>query len=407
MARVFTITANRGLTINNGVAYSCVAGGAVSFIPEDFGWFTGNNATQYFNMLRSRGHDVSEIVCLVAQRAALIDAAANHAADVTPLLHDGHLVLNMAEVINDAGVTNLTNYAKLDPAQHNAAHAAALVAHPDAAVPAAGWAADRLSDRDAKALEDPDLVLVANACARLTYSTLAVNAIGLITSGHHLRGAAEGTYAALFRMYELGTLFKSVGVTERQMLSLLGHDSLHPVAYANVATWGQNIPVPAAAKIAAPVMLRLPAYPGGTSFVKNAVHCRSLIVAAPVLATIGEALDGTAANTRLDALNTAIRANPLDYSSLFRPGRQTAITQECDAVAAYAAMLFGVYEAYIEHAKLKIEGGEGPTGGPGMKKFKSEHISAYETGKRAGTDIIAENAGDLPAGLEALRPLLA
>jgi len=404
------IDANGRLVINNGVAYGLVAGGAVSFISAEWKWYIGNNVTEYANMLYSRGVEPPMIYAVLGIRAAITEAAAHHAIDLGTLVGGNALQLSAAETLDDAEMRQLTIAARLPAETCNVAqyallavHAAAVAAgqQPNAvAAVAPGYVADRLHPNMVKALLDEGVKLFAAACARMAYSIIATNALGLITSSHHLRGPAEGLAENILELYEIKRMYRELGVDAKEATKLIFHHALHPLAYEHVAAWGQAIPAASGPKIAAPCGLRLPAFPASTTFVKNGWKAQELISTAPLLATIWGVVSQTPGKARLEALKAAILASPLDYSMTFRPVQAAAHQPAIDATKSYVACLAGVYDAYITRGVKRPQ--DGPTTGPGFVKFLGEFHTAYVTARDAALLEITAVQAQPAAGMAAI-----
>jgi len=369
---IITVDAAGVVAVQNGVAYAAIAGGATGYIADEYKQYTGGNIHLYISMLASRAVEPWKIVALLATRAAVDAAAANHAAELGGLVAGagagGALQVNAAEQIGDADVIRLMNYARIAPAEWG-----------DAAAPAplvTAFAPVNLSPALTTALRKPDMVQWAIMCARITYTIIAVNGYGLITSAHHYRGQAARAAKRTMEMYDMISFVKEMGATVSEVASFLFHDCLHYLHYESVARLVNANIAAFTAKVASTVLKRLPAFPGGVVFVARAIVCRRLVLAHEGLGAIALAITNSNKDNALLALHAAILVAPLDYNGQFRPVQLAGNTAAINNVVSYCVALFGAYDAVVPRSN--DEDNKGPTGGPGVRKMIEENMAVYQ-----------------------------
>jgi hypothetical protein len=392
MAHILTFSATGALEVNNGLAYAAVAGGATGYIPEEFKWFGGANHTAHLAMTLSRGIDLVAFVAVTSIRAAITEALANHANELGDIVTGNALRLNAAEVMDEATCLLMIARGRLTAddwlAQNDRAAAAPGQPHANDWVPAV------TPVRIREQINSSDMRLWATGCARMTYTILAVNGMGLVSMGHHYTGPMVNVGQNTAKLYQIDQIAKNLGQTVKEILGVVFHHSLHPLSYEHVANWVMNIPAGAAAKLAATATKRMPVYPGGVQFVKNALTVWRQVAAAEELAALCAVLVNAPAHLTLIRLNAAIIANVLDFSSQFRPAAFTARSGVIQRVVPYVCSLFGIYEEWLG-IRTKA-GGEGPTRGPGMVKMVDENRAAFMKGVHAAEAAIGIFSNNAP-----------
>jgi len=389
---IISFDAHNALVLNNGIAYGVIAGGATSYIAEELKWYTGNTPTAYLGMLVSRGLSYPRIVSLLAVRAAIISAAADHPIELSaivglpaagghPLAPGGHapahaLVISAAERLSNDDLIPLTVYARLPPAAWNADYAVAFAANANAVAPVAPYAINRVPDEVRAALTSPEMKLWAQSTARMAYTILANNGLGLITASHHFRGQAINSALSTMKMYTMDRQARDIGEIPKDIAGFLYHDTLHPLSYERVVEWANALPDAAAAKIASTVHKRLPAFPGGVVFIQRAWTCRNQISGHTSFTPVFAKLRKLAADTRLENLHRHITGHVLDYNAVFRPAAYAAHAAEIQSVVTYAVALFGIYDTLF--GTVGSDDGDGPTKGPGILKLIGENRAAYQ-----------------------------
>lgn len=373
--------------MNNGIAYGAVAGGATGYIKDEYKQYTGGNYHLYVAMLVSRGEEYWKIATLLSIRSAVAEAARLHAAELGPLVvvpvpaNPPILQVNAAERLDDGAVRGLINWARITPAEWGDGGAANVGA----------FNPNNLPPNVARELRTPDMVLWATAMARMAYTVIAINGLGLITASHHLRGGAENAARRTLSLYDMAAPLRAVGATENDVVRFVFHDALHYLSYEAVANLVNLNLVGFAGKVANTVLKRLPAFPGGVVFVERAITCRRQVWGFAKYAAIRAAMDGQPKDNAIQALHGAVIATPLNYNSQFRPAQYAAALPAINNVIEYAIVLFALYDVMVPPTNNAAN--RGPTGGLGMKKLIDENMSTYQNAREQATGaIVAANA---------------
>jgi hypothetical protein len=386
----YSFNAAGEIQVDNGAAYSYVAGGAASYISPTYRWYTGANMTRYVGMLVSNRVEAWRIASLLTVRAAIVNAAVNHVNELGPLTNGGRVQLNPAEVMDDATLTSLIVRENLALAEWGDQVDGGEVVITK--VP--------LSVRNQ--LVDATVVILAREAGRMAYSILALGGYGLITSAHHYRGQAVNAALNTAKMYGLDKVIRDNGLVPKEVIGFLFHDTLHPLAYEHLVAWANAIPPLATAKIAPTIAKRLPAFPGGTVFLQRAVTCSRVLSGAQGLGPLVVKLAASDVGKGLQRLHADVSANPLNYNEQFRPAEALARQPGITAVTPYAVILFGMYDAWVNLPRSE----DGPTKGPGIKKMIEENMASYRNAVSCGQAIIgglaAVTADDLDALVRAL-----
>jgi hypothetical protein len=392
---IIGFSAAGALQIDNGAAYGAIAGGAITFIPDHLRWYTGENYSAYVAMLTSKNLDVWEVVALLAIRGAVKNAAANAATELGRLApainagqpNVGRLQLNPAEQMDDNAMLRMINVEKLDLAEWNA---------PDAA-PDAPMNIVRVAEGYRRKLTAPAMEAWAKQVAQMSYTIIADNGYGLIVAAHHFRGQAENAANNTLKMYGLDKVTRDLGLVPKDVTIFLFHDILHPLAYEAVANLANAPPAGFSSKVAATVLKRLPAFPGGTTHVQRAVTVRRVLQGHARLSAPLNALWGKDVDNALDDLQARIMANPLDFNAQFRPQQATANKAAVEKIVPYCALLFGIYDGAFP--PRRGEEATGPTRGPGIRKLIEENVATYQAAFEAATAFIATSAAPTLASL--------
>lgn len=375
---IFTFDAEGDLVLNNGIAYGAIAGGATGYIEEHYKWYIGDHRSAYLAMLVSRGVDDWRIVAMLSIRGAITEAARIHADELGALVVGNALQLNAAEQLDNPAVEALTVRARLTTAEWvaagNAANADAAIVRVPPAVQAR--------------LRTPENIQWANMCARMAYTVIAVNGLGLITAAHHFRAAAEQAANNTLKMYEIDRFVRNIGATVKDAAGFIFHDCLHPLSYEAVAELTNTPTAGFSGKVASTVLKRIPAFPGGVTFVQRAMSCRKAVQGSAQYAAIAPTLAAGTADVALRNLNTDIIATPLNYNGQFRPAQYAGHKAAIDAVVPYCVVLFALYDC-IFPPRAGAENA-GPTGGPGIRKLIDENPSIYSNTLAEARAVIAE-----------------
>lgn len=385
------------LVLQNGIAYGAIAGGSTGYISDIYKWYIGANFTLYLATLVSNGVEDARICALLGVRSAIIEAAANHPGDLGGMVVGGALQLNAAERLDDNALLRLVDRARVPEAQWNAAVVAG-----GAAVGAA-YAIDTVPAAVRDRLMTGEMQMWTYAAARMAYTILADNGYGLITAAHHYRGQAVNAALNTMKMYGLDKMMVNLGTQLKDITGFIFHDTLHPIDYTEVSSWSNNLPAAASAKVASTILKRLPAFPGGVTYVQRAMTVRKQIMTAINLTAVWAAFLNSGADNALQALDAAIRAAPLDFNAQFHPvqfAQNQAAILRCNI---YAVALFGVYDAWTN--RVNADDNEGPTKGPGIKKLVEEHMATYRAAVEATRQSMAAAVGNLPAANQILAGL--
>jgi len=381
---IITFDKEGKLVIHNGIAYSYVAGGATGYILDSLKWYTGDNYTKYVAMLYSNGIEAWKIVALLSIRSAVKESYVKHHEDLGPLVKDGKLQLNAAEVLEDADLDALMQPTKLALGDWGVAAAK------EGEVPVYA----KVSDAVKKQITGPDMDQWSVMCARMAYTVIAINGFGLITAAHHYRGQAVSAGENTLKMYSADKAIKAVGTTVTSAAEFLFHDVLHPLNYENVVTLVNAPPHPFISKVAATVTKRLPAVPGGAVFVQRGITARMGVFANSHYVQVVAELKDSPVDHELDTVYGKILANPLDFNAQFRPGKVTESHKLLESVLPYVIALFAMYDA--AYPPKRDAQNAGPTGGAGMQKLINEHIGAYASAKEASLEMIAKTEKQNP-----------
>jgi len=376
---IIRISNNHRLELVNGAAYGLIAGGAATFIAEEYKWYLGNNPTSYLAMLISRGVEMWRIVSIFAIRGAITYAAINHAAEVPYISHNNGLRLNASEVVDNAAVLAMTNRGRLVVGEWLANGVAPAADQP--------LNVDQIPLVYRTQLTSAEMQQWGAACAQMAYTILANNGYGLITAGHHFRGQAANAATNTLKMYNLDKLATTMGLVLKEVVSFLFHDTLHPISYEHVAQLANALPAAFSAKIAATVTKRLPAFPGGTTHIQRAITVRRMLSGYARLGEIIQGIQGTPADLGLNTLEAEILGNPLDFNAQFRPAIAPHNLQRVGRIVPYCVALFGMYDAAFP--PKRGEDGNGPTRGEGMRKVIDENRATHQTAMEIAGRVIA------------------
>lgn len=384
---VISVDSKNRVLVSNGVAYSLIAGGATGYLDPNYRWYTGKHYTYYMLVLTAAGVPLWMIASLLAIRAAISEAANSHADEIPNLVEGTNVRLIAAETMDDAELGKVAQIPKTLLDQWTGSGSEAKGESSSGAkkdVSAAEVIADIALPRQvALELQDPMLQRWVDQCARMAYTILAINGFGLITASHHLRTQAEKAAEATMKMYDMYVIAKGLSIDAKLALLGIFHHSLHPIGYEQVAKWANSLPAGAVAKIANTVSIRLPAYPGGTTFIQRGITCLNGIRGAPAYTALLGKMEG--AFQRLGVIDVQVRKNPLDYSQQFRPAQFEKHQAELRAVAKIVVMIFGLYDAWLNSPRDE----EGPTKGVGMKGLISDNLGVYKQALEIGKGLLS------------------
>jgi len=383
---ILNFDADGALDIDDGVAYSYIMGGSATFVAPHFRWYVGRNFTKYVAMLVSNGVPAVRIAMMLAARAALGEASRNHPDQLPHIVvrdHGAsHLLLNGAEILRDGDLDDLIvpSQLRLTDWIHADRHA---VDNPQFT---------RVAPRVRVELERSHIRSLYQGAARMAYSILAVNGIGLITSTHHCSGPALNAAIATMKLYNMGSDVELAGESIDELARWFFHDALHPVSYRPLTQLVNADHAPFMEKVATTIAKRFPLFPGGTTHLQRAMTCRKEIWEYERYAVVRVSWAETPVDDLLVQLYDTVIGDPIQFSKNLSPRTAGRLEAALERVLQYTIALFGLYDAWIVPPTRGRR--TGPTAGPGIIRLIGENNAVYQTAKEAGEHILA-SAPDL------------
>lgn len=181
--------------------------------------------------------------------------------------------------------------------------------------------------------------LVANRIAflgviDLALTILGLNGISLLNKGHHYK-EEDGAWSRLTTAVNLDTMMETLGIQNYE--GMLFHDAMHPIDIAFKARLVATMPSPLTGHINGVLQKRLPGVPAGTAvlFVSLAAIDQLMIAKLSTTETL------TPLRERMAVLCREVRANPLNWCSVFQVAVTTENLAQIGALEPACAFVYG------------------------------------------------------------------